>query len=136
MAAGRTWTPWLRPRGLTVAVVVVDQLTKHLIADHITPGDSRSVVPGVHFVHTMNDGVAFGLSLGNTAIVLIVIFAVLALLVAYFARRPSRPWVWLPTGLILGGALSNAYDRVHDGSSPTSSSCRSAGRRSTSPTSA
>ena len=27
----------------------------------------------------------------------------------------SRPHVWLPTGLLLGGALGNVIDRVRDG---------------------
>jgi signal peptidase II len=64
----------------------------------------------------MNDGVAFGITLGAPALVVVLILLVLAGLVAYFARRPTRPFAWLATGLVLGGALSNIYDRVRAGS--------------------
>ena len=40
---------------------------------------------------------------------------VLALLLFYFARHTDRPLAWLPTGLLLGGALGNMFDRLHRG---------------------
>ena len=46
---------------------------------------------------------------------LVVTFAALALLLAYFARHADRPLLWLPTGLLLGGALGNLIDRIHQG---------------------
>ena len=39
----------------------------------------------------------------------------LALLLGYLARRPDRPWLWLPTGLLVGGALGNLIDRLAHG---------------------
>ena len=33
----------------------------------------------------------------------------------YFARHRARPLVWLPAGLLLGGALGNIVDRIRDG---------------------
>ena len=29
--------------------------------------------------------------------------------------RPTRPWLWLPTGLLVGGALGNLIDRLVNG---------------------
>ena len=40
--------------------------------------------------------------------------ALLALLV-YFARNATRPLLWLPTGLLFGGAIGNIVDRVREG---------------------
>ena len=33
----------------------------------------------------------------------------------FFVLNAGRPLVWLPTGLLLGGALGNVFDRVRDG---------------------
>ena len=43
------------------------------------------------------------------------IAAALALLVGYFVCTPQRRWLWLPAGLLLGGALGNLLDRARDG---------------------
>jgi signal peptidase II len=39
----------------------------------------------------------------------------LAVLVGYFARRPERPMLWLPTGMLVGGAVGNLIDRIANG---------------------
>jgi signal peptidase II len=36
-------------------------------------------------------------------------------LVLYFARHTAKPLMWLPVGLLLGGALGNIIDRVREG---------------------
>ena len=46
---------------------------------------------------------------------LVVVLAALAGLIAWFVLHASRPLVWLPTGLLLGGALGNVVDRVRVG---------------------
>ena len=33
-------------------------------------------------------------------------------LLVYFATHPERPLLWLPTGLLIGGALGNLIDRL------------------------
>ncbi len=112
----RSRNAWILAALVLVAVVAVDQLTKHLIADSIMPGQTRHVVPGVQFVHTFNDGVAFGLAAGGHTVVIALIGLALLGVLLYFARHSTRRLVWLPTGLLLGGALSNILDRLRDGS--------------------
>ena len=73
------------------------------------------MLPGVQLVHVRNDGVAFGAFGGGGAVVVAVIGVALMALLAYFAPHLGRPLVWLPTGLLLGGALGNIIDRVRDG---------------------
>ena len=98
-----------------VVVLALDQLTKHTLAADIGVGETRKFLPLVDLVHVRNTGVAFSLFSGGGAIVLVVTFLALAVLVGYFLKRPDRPWLWLPTGLLLGGALGNLIDRIADG---------------------
>jgi signal peptidase II len=102
--------------GLVVALVLaVDQATKALVRSSIVPGERRDVLGPLTFVNVHNRGVAFGFLGGGGAIVLVVTLAALALLLVYFARHAERALLWLPTGLVLGGALGNLIDRIHQG---------------------
>jgi signal peptidase II len=82
----------------------------------IVPGEEQGVLPGVQLVNTRNHGVAFGFLPGSHVAVTILIGLALALLLVYFARNARRPWIWLPTGMLLGGALGNILDRLRHGS--------------------
>jgi signal peptidase II len=96
-------------------VVAVDQATKQLAATRILPGEQVDVVPGLQLTHTRNTGVAFGALEGGGLIVAVLIGLSLALLIAYFVANRDRAWLWLPVGLLLGGALGNLADRARDG---------------------
>jgi len=106
---------WARVALVAAGVVVLDQATKAIVRATIVPGDSEGVVPGVEIVHTRNTGVAFGALAGGGAIVTVVIALALVALLGYFATHVQRPLVWLPTGMLLGGAIGNVIDRVRDG---------------------
>jgi signal peptidase II len=102
--------------GLVAAIVIVaDQVTKHTLASGIAAGETKSFLPGVKLVHVRNTGVAFSLFSGGGAVVLVFTLAALSLLVGYLAVRPDRPWLWLPTGMLVGGALGNLIDRIANG---------------------
>lgn len=107
---------WIRALLVLVAVIAVDQLTKRLIADPIGRFEEHNILPGLQFVHTRNQGVAFGVLPGGSAIVIALIGLALVALLLYFARDATRPLAWLPTGLLIGGALSNILDRARQGS--------------------
>jgi signal peptidase II len=96
-------------------VVAVDQATKQLAATNIAPGEQVAVIPGLDLTSTRNTGVAFGALEGGGLIVAILIGASLALLVAYFVANRDRPWLWLPVGMLFGGALGNLADRAREG---------------------
>lgn len=99
-----------------VCVVAVDQLTKHAVEHSIVPGEERRFLPGVELVNTRNHGVAFGFLPGSHVGVTILISVALLVLLAYFALHATRRLIWLPTGMLVGGALGNILDRVRDGS--------------------
>ena len=96
-------------------VVAVDQVTKQLVATNIAPGEQVAVIPGLDFTYTRNTGVAFGALAGGGLIVALLIGLSLALLVGYFAANRDRPLLWLPVGMLLGGALGNLADRAREG---------------------
>jgi len=102
--------------GAVVAVVIgLDQITKALVRSNIADGSERKVVLFVKLVHVRNKGVAFGFFSGGGAIVLVFTLLALGLLIGYLAIRPDRPWLWLPTGLLIGGAVGNLIDRIANG---------------------
>jgi len=99
---------------LLATVVALDQIAKRWVQSTVPPGEENSVFLGVQIVHVMNRGVAFGALSGNP-IVIIVVLAALAGLIVWFALHSRWRYVWIPTGLLLGGALGNIIDRVRDG---------------------
>jgi signal peptidase II len=107
---------YIRAALVVVIVLVLDQLTKHLVQHSIVPGEQIHLVPGIQLVHTNNHGVAFGLGAGNQVLVTVLVGVALLALLAYFVTHASRPLIWLPTGMLLGGALGNLLDRVRSGS--------------------
>jgi signal peptidase II len=100
---------------VAAGVVALDQATKALVRATVDQGDREAVFPGVEIVHTRNTGVAFGALAGGGAVVTVVIVVALAALLAYFATHVRRPLVWLPTGMLLGGAIGNVIDRARSG---------------------
>jgi signal peptidase II len=107
---------WIRVGLVALAVVATDQLSKHLVERSITQGETRKVLPGIELVDTRNRGVAFGFLPGSHLGITILIAVALATLLAYFARHSRQRLIWLPTGLLLGGALGNVLDRLREGS--------------------
>jgi signal peptidase II len=102
---------------LVLALVVgLDQLTKHTLAAGIRPGTARKFLPAIQLVHVRNTGVAFGFFSGGGVLVLVFTLVALAVLLGYFAARPDRPWLWVPTGMLVGGAIGNLIDRLSSGS--------------------
>jgi signal peptidase II len=96
-------------------VIALDQITKHTLAAGIAAGEQKKFLPGVTLVHVRNTGVAFSLFSGGGTLVLVFTLAALAVLLAYFLRRPEKPWLWLPTGMLTGGAIGNLIDRIANG---------------------
>ena len=109
-------TPWLRAGLVLGSVLLADQVTKRLVQAGVERGSEDSVLPGVSIVHVRNHGVAFGALSGGRAVVVVAVVAVaLVALAVFFVTHVQRPLAWLPTGLLMGGALGNIFDRLRDG---------------------
>jgi signal peptidase II len=96
-------------------VVAIDQATKQAAVSAIERGEHVNVFFGLDLTNARNTGVAFGALQGGGAVVTVLIGVSLALLLGYFAFHRERPWLWLPVGLLLGGALGNLADRAREG---------------------
>jgi signal peptidase II len=107
---------WLRAALVLVCVVALDQLSKRAVEHSIVPGEEHRFLPGVQLVDTRNHGVAFGFLPGNHIAITVLIALAIAALLVYFALHATRRLMWLPTGMIAGGALGNILDRVRHGS--------------------
>jgi signal peptidase II len=101
---------------VAAAAVAADQAVKALVRSTIDRGGAVDLFLGIQLVNVRNRGIAFGLfSDGGAVLVLFALAALVALLV-FFARNRDRPLVWLPTGLLIGGAMGNLIDRTREGS--------------------
>jgi len=100
---------------LAVAVVALDQATKHLVRTSLAAvGTSVSVVGDLlRLTYTRNEGAAFGMLPGGRVAFIIVSVTVVTVIAGYIVRRrPERPWLVVALGLVLGGAIGNLIDRA------------------------
>ena len=119
-AGTRAWPsrlagPWPRAALVLALVLVADRLSKRAVEHSIVPGEERRLLPGVQLVNTRNHGIAFGFLPGSQTLVTIVIGLALLALLVYFALHTRERLIWLPTGMLVGGALGNILDRLRAG---------------------
>lgn len=105
----RGWALALATMG---AVVAVDQLTKAWVRATVDPLERVNVFFGIDIVRVKNTGVAFGALSGRGTVVLVAVVLAMVGLLVYFVRNIARPWLWLPVGLVFGGAFGNLADRA------------------------
>ena len=113
MSPGRTTAAAV---AVAAVVVAADQLTKALVRAELLLGERRDLFAGIDLVNVRNSGVAFGFLSGGGAPVVVGTALALLALVVFFATHAGRPLVWIPTGLLLGGAVGNLVDRAREGS--------------------
>ena len=99
---------------IAAAVAVLDQAVKWFVQGHMELGESIPLIPHVfHLTYIINPGADFGILAYQHAFFLAI---VVALFIAYGWMRkriPKKPAYFpLAIGLLLGGALGNAVDRV------------------------
>jgi signal peptidase II len=100
---------------VAAAVVLVDQVSKRIAVDSLDRGEHVKFFFGIELTNVRNKGVAFGALGGGGTLVTVVTVTAVVLLAAYFAFHTWRPWLWLPFGVVTGGAIGNLADRVRDG---------------------
>ena len=105
----RGWSLALATVGVVVAL---DQMTKAWVIHDIARGERVNVFFGIDIVRVRNTGVAFGALSGKGAIVITAVVLALGTLLVYFAAHVAQPWLWLPVGMVFGGALGNLSDRA------------------------
>lgn len=104
-------------RAAIVAAVCValDQISKGIVRGEVIPGERLDLFAGIEIVHVSNSGIAFGLLADAGSIVLVIAAIAFAGLLGLFLLSADRPGLWLPIGLLAGGAVGNLVDRVREG---------------------
>ncbi len=119
-ARGRASAPslwlWL---GLALLVIVADQLTKTLVAQRFTLGDSHMVTSWFNLVRAHNAGAAFSFLAGASGWqrwFFVGLGALASGFIVWMLRRhPGERLFCLAISLILGGAVGNVIDRLLHG---------------------
>ena len=103
--------------GLTaIAVLAVDQAVKVAVRGSLQPGEEREVLGSVvQLTYVRNTGVAFGQLSDSGVLVALLVAGAVGVLLWYFLTHLETPWIWLPAGMVVGGALGNVIDRVGQG---------------------
>lgn len=97
---------------MALATIVLDQIAKALVEHNLVPGEHVEVLGPLELTLAHNSGVAFGLASGGGAALIALTLVALGFVGVLFARNPSRPGMWIATGLLAGGACGNLIDRV------------------------
>jgi signal peptidase II len=107
---------------IAILVIVLDRMSKWLVAGNITLHDSISVLPGFfRLTHVQNSGAAFGLfaeSSSEWKVAILILFSILALAVVsalLWKNSHSMTVTGVGLALILGGAVGNLWDRLLTG---------------------
>ena len=104
-----------------LAVLVIDQLHKWWMIEiyEIATKGRVAATPFLDLVYVINKGVSYGLMTQNAPIgqILLAAFALLVsiALTIWLARGTTNQIMGISIGLIVGGAISNAIDRLHLG---------------------
>jgi len=109
---GRAVRAWCLAGALCGLVVIADQAAKAAVEANLTIGEKVEVLGPLELTLAHNRGVAFGLAGGGGVFLVLVTLAALGVVGWLFARDPTRPGMWIATGLLAGGALGNLADRI------------------------
>lgn len=101
---------------LALAVIVVDYLTKTMVATHFLPGESRIVIPHLlYLTYVQNYHGAFGLFGTHPLLLTAAASAVLIGFYLWYRREGAAAQVHVAFALIFGGAVGNIIDRLRFG---------------------
>ncbi len=96
--------------------VGLDQVTKVILRESLSPGEHWEVASFFRISHITNDGAAFGLFGGSGIWLAILPLIAIVAIAVYYLFPPVDHWATrLGLALILGGAIGNWLDRLYQG---------------------
>ena len=105
--------------GFALVIILLDQLTKYWMLEGLSlreVGQVEVLPPILNFSYVENTGVSFGLFGGGGARWFLSVFSVLvAAGLAWWAVKAQRRLLISAIGLVIGGAIGNAIDRIQYG---------------------
>jgi signal peptidase II len=106
---------WLKWSVLVVAFAValaLDLVTKHLADQHLILGQTHRILPFFSLERTANNGVAFGLLGGSTALIVVANVVALLVVAGYVAFEKHALLAGIAGGAVMGGSVGNMIQRV------------------------
>ena len=101
---------------LAAITLTLDQFTKYLVRELLAYRASFPDDGFLRFTHTHNTGSAFGILQGqNLPLIFISFIGIAVLLAIYFSQPRPGNLLRFSLGLMMGGAVGNLVDRLHQG---------------------
>ena len=98
-------------------IIVIDQVTKWIIASSMKIGDSYEVIPNfLNITSHRNNGAAWGILSGKMFFFYIITVIILIVFVLFFIKEAQyNLFMQLAISLLFAGALGNFIDRLFNG---------------------
>lgn len=97
-------------------VVVLDQITKIIVASNLSFGQSATVIPNwIYITHVQNSGTIWGIAQGGNLIFTIIAIVIVFVIIFLAPKIASSMASKICLGAILGGAIGNLIDRITRG---------------------
>ncbi len=111
---------WVLLAVIVIAVIAVDQITKQIVIDNLRLGESFQPIPALYplfqITRSANTGAAFGFLPQVGDLFLVIAVTVVVVMLWFYPRVPEKERLTrFAIGLVIGGALGNAFDRMSHG---------------------
>lgn len=101
---------------MAIAALAADQITKAAVSRSLHLNESVDLIGGISLWHVRNQGIAFGVFAHKLPIVSVLTAGAVCWMLLFFSRSAARhPLVPVAVGLLLGGSVSNLWDRLING---------------------
>jgi signal peptidase II len=110
----------LKTLWISVVVFVLDQISKWLAVAYLSGRPPVKIMPGFDLQLAYNTGAAFGTlndagGWQNGFFIAVAVVVSLFLVYSLYRLTPAQRQIAVSYALIVGGALGNVFDRVHQG---------------------
>lgn len=98
-------------------IAVVDQIIKYFVSTYLQPVGTVNVIDNLfNLTYVENRGVAFGMFTDMRWVFVALTSVMIALIIIYmFKKRPTGKFLYITSGLIIGGGIGNLIDRIFYG---------------------
>ncbi|MDT0723399.1 signal peptidase II [Staphylococcus haemolyticus] len=102
---------------VAIAILIIDQVTKRIIATTMNIGDSYEIIPNfLNITSHRNNGAAWGILSGKMGFFYIITIVILIVLVLFYIKEAKyNLFMQVAISLLFAGALGNFIDRLVNG---------------------
>lgn len=102
---------------IAIIILILDQITKFVIASSMRIGDSFEVIPGfLDITSHRNNGAAWGILSGKMSFFFIITIIILIVLIVFYIKEAKyNLFMQIALSLLFAGALGNFIDRLFHG---------------------